>query len=215
MDRRVANTLVACAAFMALVVGLSVHRILAPGVMTPEQLSEKGLFVYEVPRRFADFSLIDHDGEPFTKADLQGKWSLLFFGYTFCPDICPLTMANLSRFTRSLEGTGLEDDTQVVMVSVDPQRDTPEKLGQYVHYFDEDYIGATGEYIEVFSLTRQLNVAFGYVPSGKDGEYQVSHSGEVILIDPEGHFHGFFKAPQDPERMRETYTAVREAYARR
>lgn len=213
MNRRVANTVIGCAAFMALLVGLSVHRILSPGIMTTAQLSEMGLFVYEVPRRFADFSLVDHDGEAFTKADLEGRWTLIFFGFTSCPDICPLTMAHLSRFSEMLEGTGLEEDTQVVMVSVDPQRDTPEKLEQYVHYFNEDFIGATGEYIEIFNLTRQLNVAFGYLP-GEDGEYLVTHSGEVILINPEGHFHGFFKAPQDPARMLETYSSVRESYAR-
>jgi protein SCO1/2 len=93
------------------------------------------------------------------------------------------------------------------MVSVDPQRDTPEKLGAYVKYFGEDYLGVTGEYIDIFNLARQVNIAFGYQPA-ENGNYLVSHSGEIVLINPNGDFHGFFKVPHDPEKMAANFRSV-------
>lgn len=213
MKKSVTNTVIMLVAVMALLVGLTVNRILSPSVMSREQMSENGLFVYEVPRRLDEFTLVDHEGEPFTREDLQSGWTLVFFGYTFCPDICPVTLASLSRFTDNLsEETDYGDDTDVVMVTVDPERDTPERLADYVSYFDEDYRGVTGEYIQIFNFARQLNVAFNYVPQEEEGEYLVSHSGAIAVINPEGHFHGFFKHPPEPEAMMQTYASMRESY---
>jgi len=207
MKRNVANTVLGLVAFMALLLGLLVHRVLSPTILSNEQLAENGLFVYEVPRNVQDFSLRDHNGEPFTKSNLAGKWSLLFFGYTYCPDICPITLATIRQFEGLLREAGVEDPLQVVLVSVDPQRDTPEKLGAYVSYFSEDYLGVTGEYIDIFNLARQLNIAFGYQPA-ENGNYLVSHSGEIAIINPNGDFHGFFKIPHDPEKMAANFTSV-------
>jgi protein SCO1/2 len=214
MQRNVANTVIGLVAFMALLVGLLVHKVLSPTMMNNEQLSENGLFVYDVPRRFADFQLTDQDGQPFTQDWFKGRWSLVYFGYTYCPDICPVTMATLRQFQQQL--AEVDEDaaaaTQVAFISVDPQRDTPEKLKQYVRYFGADYVGATGEYIDVFNLGRSLNVAFGYQAQGEGGDYLVNHTGEVMLINPEGHFHGFFKVPQDPAKMALTFRSVFAAW---
>jgi protein SCO1/2 len=184
--------------------------VLAPTILTNEQLSENGLFIYDVPHRLADFQLTDQDGKPFTQDWFKGHWSLVYFGYTYCPDICPVTMATLRQFQQQLAEVDKDAaaQTQVAFISVDPQRDTPEKLKQYVRYFGSDYVGATGEYIDIFNLARQLNVAFGYRPQGDGGAYLVDHSGEVVLINPEGHFHGFFKVPQDPAKMVLTFRSV-------
>lgn len=209
MQRNIANTVISLVAFIALVVGLLVHRVLSPPMMTPEQMLENGLFVYEVPRRISDFTLTDHDGQPFTQDWFKGKWSLVFFGYTYCPDICPITMATIHQFEQVLAEVdeNAAAQVQVAMISVDPERDTPERLKEYVYFFGEDYVGATGEYIDVFNLARQLNVAFGYVPQ-EDGTYLVNHSGEVVVINPEGHFHGFFKSPQDANKMALTFRSL-------
>jgi protein SCO1/2 len=207
MNRKIANTVIACVAFMALLVGLLVNRILSPTVMSNAQLSENGLFVYDIPRKISAFALTDHKGQPFTESWLQGKWSLVFFGYTFCPDICPITLATIRQFEQLLQDTEAAGQVQVAMISVDPQRDTPEKLGEYMGYFSADYVGATGEYIDIFNLGRQLNVAFGYQPV-EGGEYLVNHSGEIILVNPDGDFHGIFKVPHDPEKMAENFRSV-------
>ncbi len=209
MKRNIANTVIACVAFMALLLGLLVHRILSPTVMSNAQLTENGLFVYDLPRPVAAFALTDHNGVPFTQERLEGKWSLLFFGYTFCPDICPITLATIRQFEQLLQEADPEAAAllQVAMISVDPQRDTPEKLAAYMGYFNEEYVGVTGQYIDIFNLGRQLNVAFGYTPT-ENGEYLVNHSGEVILINPDGGFHGFFKVPHDPEKMTRNFRSV-------
>lgn len=211
MKRSVANTIIFCVAFMALVMGLTLRRVLSPAILTNAQLSENGLFVYEVPRSFNDFNLIDQNQEAFTADFFQDKWTLVFFGYTYCPDVCPITLATIKQFSGLLEDTDYAEDTQVVMVSVDPQRDTPEILSTYMSYFDESYVGATGEYIDIFNLARQLNIAFSYLPA-EDGDYLVSHSGEIILINPNGHFHGFFKIPHNPEKMASNYKSVRKTW---
>lgn len=210
MDRKIANTVISLVAFMAMVLGLFLYRFNAPGPMTNEQLRENGLFVYDLPRRFRDFNLSDHRGQPFNRQSLQGKWTLMFFGYTYCPDVCPLTLATISRFSEFLTETPYAGEVQVVMVSVDPMRDTTEKLAQYVTYFNPDYLGVNGEYIDIFNLASQLNIAFAYEPSDEAGNYLVSHSGEVVLINPNGHHHGFFKAPHDPQKMLDNFVALRE-----
>lgn len=212
MKPGVRNTVIGCVAFMVILVGLSVNRILTPPAMDRDSLNEQGLFVYDVPRRFSNFDLTFHTGETFSREDLEGKWTLIFFGFTYCPDICPLTMATLSRFSSLLEDTPYGEDTQVIMVSVDPDRDTPEKLAEYVGFFNDDYLAATSEYINIFTLARQLNIAFSYLPGEVEGEYEVSHSGEIPLINPYGDFHGFFKYPPVAEEMLETYTVVRENF---
>lgn len=207
MQRNIANTVIACVAFMALLIGLLVHRILSPAVLSNTQLAENGLFVYDLPRPVSAFALTDHNGVPFTQERIKGKWSLLFFGYTFCPDICPITLASIKQFEDLLQDTEAAGQIQVAMISVDPQRDTPEKLAQYMGFFSKDYVGVTGEYIDIFNLGRQLNVAFGYTPV-ENGEYLVNHSGEIVLINPNGEFHGFFKVPHDPEQMARNFRSV-------
>lgn len=213
MNKGVANTVIGCVAFMALVVGLTANRILSPAVMTQAQMSEQGLFVYDVPRRFADFKLTDHNNQPFTKAWLQGHWTLVFFGYTTCPDVCPTTMASINQFHKLLNEADAAAGTnlQVALVTVDPMRDTPEKLKAYVQYFGKDYVGVTGEYIEIFNLAHQLNIAFGYLPGKSETDYEVTHSGEIALINPDGDFQGFFKSPTDPQKMLVTFRSVLEA----
>jgi protein SCO1 len=209
INKGVANTIIGLVAFMALLIGLMVNRVLSPTVLNHEQLSEQGLFIYDTPRRFNDFSLTDHNNKPLTKALLNDRWTLVFFGYTSCPDVCPTTMATIHKFDEFLaeKDKKAADKLQVLFVSVDPMRDTPEKLNAYVKYFGEDYVGATGEYIEIFNLAHQLNIAFGYLP-GKEGAYDVTHSGEIALINPAGDFQGFFKSPPDPQKMLMTFRSV-------
>jgi protein SCO1/2 len=212
MNKQVSKTVISCVAFIALVLGLTLNRILTPVVLTNEQLSENGLFVYDVPRRISDFSLLDQNGDRVNLGLLNDKWSLIFFGYTYCPDICPLTMATLNQFSELSADEGAVVAPQVIMVSVDPERDTLEKLRDYVGYFNDDYLGLTGEYIDIFNFASQLNIAFAYVPGGED--YLVTHSGEIALINPNGHLHGFFKVPHDPVKMAENFEIVRSAWDR-
>ncbi|KGE04825.1 Cytochrome oxidase biogenesis protein Sco1/SenC/PrrC, putative copper metallochaperone [Pseudohaliea rubra DSM 19751] len=202
MTRGIRLTIVGVLAFVLLIVAGFVHRIQQPRVLTVSEMRANGLFLLDTPRELGDFALVDHRGEPFVPARLEGQWSLVFFGFTHCPDICPTTMAFLDRLAGKLEGTEAED-TAVFMVSVDPARDTVDQLASYVPYFNDDFTGVTGEFLDLYSFATKLNAPFRKVP-GQGEDYVVDHSANVVLINPRGDYHGFFKAPLDLAKMKVT-----------
>ncbi|MEQ8517181.1 MAG: SCO family protein, partial [Chromatocurvus sp.] len=193
--------------FILVIVAGFVYRVQQPRVMTDSEMQANGLYVLDTPRDIGDFSLLDHRGEAFTPERLEGEWTLIFFGFTHCPDICPTTMAFLDRFIGELEGTEAED-TEVVMISVDPARDSVEQLASYVPYFNEDFTGVTGDFLDLFRFATNLNTPFRKVP-GQGEDYVVDHSANVVLINPRGDYHGFFKAPLDMAKMKVTYRSAR------
>ncbi len=165
--RGVRLTIVAVLAFMLIVVAGFIHRVGQPRLMSETELQANGLYLMDPPRDIGDFALSSHRGEAFVPASLEGSWTLLFFGFTNCPDICPTTMAFLNNFVASLEGTEAED-TAVVMVSVDPARDTQEALATYVPYFNPEFTGVTGEFLDLFRFATALNTPFRKVPGQGD-----------------------------------------------
>ena len=188
--------------FMTIVVASFIHRVGEPRIMSLAETRANGLFLFDTPRDVGDFSLTDHRGLSFTRDDLRGRWTLIFVGFTHCPDICPTTMAELAKLKSQLADTEASD-ARVVMVSVDPARDTPDRLAQYVPYFHPDFIGVTGEFADILSLAQRLNAPFRKV-SEPDGGYQMEHSANVMLMNPRGDYHGFFRAPLDIPKMRVT-----------
>lgn len=193
--------------FMALVVMSFVHRIQQPRVMTTAEMQVNGLYLFETPRDPGQFALQSHRGKPFTASDLQGKWTMIFFGFTHCPDVCPTTLSFLSQLMSQLESTEV-GDTAVVMVSVDPARDTADVLQDYVPYFNQEFTGVTGEFVDILKFARTFNAPFRKV-TAEDGSYQVDHSANIVLVNPRGHYHGFFKAPLDLAKMKVTYRSAR------
>jgi protein SCO1/2 len=147
----------------------------------------------QTPRKFSEFELTDHKGQPFGMEQLKDKWSLIFFGFTHCPDICPTTMASAAKMYAGLEDNE-KDQLQVILISLDPERDTTEKLAEYVPYFNPDFIGATGNKYVLLKLATELNVAFSKVEL-EGGGYTIDHSGNMILVNPYGHYYGFLKPP--------------------
>ena len=206
--RGILLTVIGIVAFIVLIIVMFIHGLNQPRIMTPADLRNNGAFLFDKHRAFKEFSLLDDNGQPFTSANLQGKWSMIFFGFTFCPDICPTTMALLNRFyAKQLEGS-YGDDLQIIMVSVDPARDTPEKLHTYVQYFNPAFTGVTGEFLALHSFATQLSIPFAKVPGGGEN-YTVEHSGNIALINPAGHYVGFFKAPLDLAKLNITYQSIR------
>lgn len=209
-SRNIKLTVAAVLVFITVIVAGFVYRIQLPRVMTNAEMQANGLYLLQTPRNFGELNLIDHHGEPFTRARLEGKWSLVFFGFTYCPDICPTTMAFLNRFMGAVEGTEAED-TQVVMVTVDPARDTVEQLAGYVPFFNPAFIGVTGEFLDIHRFATALNTPFRKLP-GQDENYLVDHSANVVLINPRGDYHGFFKTPLDQAKMKVTYRSARHLW---
>ncbi|MGH8248007.1 MAG: SCO family protein, partial [Gammaproteobacteria bacterium] len=135
------------------------------------------------PKQIREFVLIDQDGAPFDLARLRGKWSFVFFGYTHCPDVCPITLSVLGLVHGALAAEGPEGESvQTLFVTVDPKRDSPQRLADYVRYFDKDFIGLGGTQEQVSSLSSQLGVAYFHSPASADGNYLVDHSAAVFLI---------------------------------
>lgn len=162
------------------------------------------------PRPVPAVSLTDHTGAQFGRANLEGRWSLLFFGFTHCPDICPMTMVQLDEVERLLAAGGARtDDLQTIFVSVDPDRDSPDRLAEYVKYFNEDFIGVSGEPEELQKLTRGLGAVYFIEDKDPDNDYLVDHSASVFVIDPEGRLIGVFTTPHEPDDMAARLQAIR------
>ncbi|MBL8260090.1 MAG: SCO family protein [Candidatus Competibacteraceae bacterium] len=207
----------------ATLIGLALAGVLALGMgvwlgdrlfgqrPAPASLDIAGIYLTD-RRPFEEFRLIHHSGQPFTRADLKGKWTFLYFGYSFCPDVCPVTLVELNRLQKLLAGQGADADTAYVFVSVDPQRDTPQRLQEYVTYFNPKFQGATGPAEELSRLTRPLHVFYqrGTAAEGS-ANYTVDHTSTVTLIDPEGLPRAIFTPPQNPERMAQDFLKIRAA----
>ncbi len=153
-------------------------------------------------------NLVRDDGTAFHLADLRGKWSLVFFGFTHCPDVCPTTLGMLAQVHTTLQqNPAYAGRGQVVFVSVDPQRDTPAQLASYVHYFHKDFIGVTADEAELKPLTRALGVLFMKVSQGGP-QYTVDHSAAVFFIDPAGRLVSVLTPPHTAELVIARFNAV-------
>jgi protein SCO1/2 len=217
--RNIFVTVIVLVAFSLLSVGMFVSKLLSPRLMTEQDLQLNGAYVFDQPRIIKPFQLVDEDGQEFTLEKLQGVWSLLFFGYSSCPDICPTTLADLKQFKSMLAGTPYAADTQIVLVSVDPGRDTVAQLRQYIRYFDPQFIAVTGDFMALQNLAANVNAAFTKSISADGESYQVDHTSNIVLVNPYGHYHGFFK-PQatlsegqfDPGKLKITYQSIRKSF---
>jgi protein SCO1/2 len=138
-----------------------------------------------------DFSLVDHTGARRTLADYKGKAVAIFFGYTHCPDVCPTTMAEMSGVMKQLGNDA--ERVQVLFVSVDPERDTPEFLAKYVPAFDPRFVGLSGSVEEVAATAKEFKVFYQKVPGSEPDQYSVDHFAGMYLFDPQGRIRVFVK----------------------
>ncbi|HSD75272.1 MAG TPA: SCO family protein [Steroidobacteraceae bacterium] len=156
------------------------------------------------PRELPQFSLISHEGRPFERAALQGHWTLMFFGFTHCPGICPMTLTTLADVRKRLHDLPPGDLPQIVLVSLDPERDTPERLAQYVVRFDPTTVGVTGSAEAVDQFAASLGITHRKVPAG-GSDYMIDHSAVVLLLDRGGREAAVFSPPHDPEQLSADY----------
>lgn len=163
---------------------------------SPSVPATKAATMYPAPRPVPEFSLTRADGKPLTRADWQGRWTIAFFGFTNCPDICPNTLGVMRDVHKELAAKGLRDKVRFDFISVDPERDTPETLARYVAFFSPDFVGATGSDDELQRLTRSLGLLYTRTPTG-NGDYSVDHSASVVIIGPKPELVGLFRPPLD------------------
>ena len=154
------------------------------------------LVAFPERRPLAEFILVDDAKQVFALKSLQARWSFLFFGFMYCPDICPTTLYDLSKVKEALLQYGLSDnEVQFVFISVDPARDKAAKLQRYVEYFDPSFLATTGSVGQLTNLTRQLGAPFRAEPETAENVYEVTHSSAIYLVDPKGHYAGVISPP--------------------
>lgn len=148
---------------------------------------------YPKLRDVPEFTFTDQHGQPFTQDSLRSHWSLVFVGYTYCPDICPTTLASLARVYPKLQAIPSEYPLQVVFISVDPQRDSIARLNEFIAYFNQDFIAVTADHESLFPMTRSLGLIYALVDSSENTNYLVDHSASVVVVNPQGQVVGRFK----------------------
>ncbi len=176
-------------------------------ILLPDQV----MTLFPAPKPLAAFAFKDHEDRAFDLSRLRGKWSFLFFGYTHCPDICPTTLATLARAHENIAKSAAgAKDVQFVFISVDPNRDTAGKLGQYVTYFDTAFLGVTGDDAQLGNLAAQLGAAYQLAITPGMENYPVYHTTAVFLVDPRARYHAVFAPPLDAEGISRRFEVLRE-----
>jgi len=166
---------------------------------------------FPVARQLAPFTLVDHNNEVFNETTLRQRWSFLFFGYTHCPDVCPTTLSVLNSVAQQLQD--VDADVRFVFISVDPERDTPEKLARFVSYFNKNFIGVTGSEQQIEQFTRELGIMHMRVAAEENATgYLVDHTASVLLIDPDGRYHAVFSPPLSAGKISDDFRKILKAY---
>jgi protein SCO1/2 len=197
---RVQKTVFILVALVALVLGLTVNKVLSGrGQGDPTALIDAGIILLPTSRSLPDLKMTNQDGKPVVMNELKGKWTMLFFGYTFCPDICPTTLAQLRQIKSELP-KDVVGKLQIVLVSVDPNRDTPQQLKQYLGYFDPEFQGVTASVDDIQKLANAVSIPFIPADTSKPN-YTVDHSGNLALLGPDGTQRGFIRSPLNNQKM--------------
>jgi protein SCO1/2 len=195
-------------AAIAMTAGIWSARQLLQSRVEPDELASTR---FPVARQVESFALSDHNGNTFDNAALRDRWSFLFFGYTHCPDVCPITLNVLNSVAQRLG----DDDAEVrfIFVTIDPERDTPELLARFVTYFNGDFVGVTGSADELEQFTKQLGVLYmRTAPEGSPEGYLMDHSAAVFLFDPGGRYHAVFTPPLSADTIAGDFNKMLEAY---
>jgi protein SCO1/2 len=152
----------------------------------------------------AEFTLTDENGETVTRESLRGRWTFAFVGYTNCPDICPVAMANLRQTDKLLSNELPQPD--YLLITADPEHDTPEKLQAYTNFYGEHFHGLTGDLDTLRELAKSLNAVF--VHREVDGDLLVDHSGHFALLNPDGELAAVIQPPHNPHNLAEAFERI-------
>lgn len=185
----------------------------APPQSESQVLELEHATVFPESRPLPAFTLVDEHSSAYGPQQLTGRWSFLYFGFMNCPDVCPTTLAALAAARRELASLPAPQQPEVVFVSVDPGRDTPERLADYVAYFDPSFKGVTGTADEIKRLSDGLGVAVIIGPVSAQGSYTVDHSASVFLVSPEGRVVALFGTPHTPDGIAHDYRLILQRLA--
>ena len=172
--------------------------------------------LFDPPRELPAFNLRQSDGTPLVPGELKGHWTLVFLGFTYCPDVCPMTLTQMAQAQRQWESIPEARRPRVLLVSVDPERDTPDRLGEYAHAFHKDTLAATADIPALEDFAKSISMVFAKVPAEEGmpaDQYSVDHSASMAVLDPQGRMSGLIQPPLDPAAIARDMAALSEAAA--
>ena len=197
--------------FIITVMSLFINKLTTPRTLSNNELLVNGLFLFEKPKQISDFEFFSSNNRSFTKEDLLGKWTVMYFGFSRCPDECPTTMYELSKLVKILREKNYDlENKQWVLVTIDPERDSPEDIDKYAKGFDDDFMGVSNERPMLLNLATQLSVN-NVMPGSNhnmDHSHLDNHVNSIILLNPKGEYAGLFRPPFSTSRLSLTYQSV-------
>ena len=170
---------------------------------------QKAVSLLEQPRELPTFKMTNQNGLEFSNKDLKNTWSFIFFGFTNCPDICPITLSIMDQVSGQLDKN---ISAQNIFISVDPERDKPEKIKEYVAHFNNEMIGLTGNEKQINTLTQNLGAIYSIQNSDTEN-YLVDHSAHIFVIAPNGKLAALFSTPHDAKTISDDFKIISQAYS--
>ena len=210
------TTLVILIAAVAAGLGLLASQKYFGAQPVPGWPQTQAVRLFQPARELPEFSLRQSDGTQLVPGELHGHWTLVFLGFTHCPDVCPMTLAQMSQAQKQWESIPEAIRPRVLFVSVDPERDSPGRIGEYAHAFHKDTLAATADVPALEKFAASLSMVFAKVPPADgepDDQYSVDHSASMALLDPQGRMSGLVQPPFDPNLIAADLAALTEAAA--
>ncbi|MDB9813214.1 SCO family protein [Gammaproteobacteria bacterium] len=212
MSKNIKISLLLIVLFMTAVQFLFINKLTTPRYLSAPELLVNGFYLFPESKAFSDFTLVTANNKTINQNDLIGKWTLMYFGFTLCPDECPVAMSLIRNLYATLEKKDFDlSDKQTILVTIDPENDSPEIVDKYAKAFNQNFIGARSNRPMLLSLATQLNVMVIEPPITHEAhsiDHLENHTNNILLIDPQGKFFGFFRPPFDEEKFLLTYQSV-------
>jgi len=200
----------------AIAIGLGIYSYQKTNLSNSNisELLKHATYLYDNKKAIADYDLVDHNGNPFTPNDIRGTWTFWFFGFTHCPDICPITLGTLSASVNKLKTEhNISDKINIIFVSVDPERDDTASLKTYVNAFSEHAIGVTAEQNKLTPFLKNMGiVAVKQDNNGQLKDYLVDHSSSIFLIAPDTGISAYFGSPHEVNSIVQDFLTINKFY---
>tara|TARA_Y100000768_G_C23823330_1_gene607648 strand:+ start:168 stop:818 length:651 start_codon:yes stop_codon:yes gene_type:complete len=212
MSRNIKISLILIALFIVAVLSLFINKLTTPRYLSPNELLVNGYYQFPNPKEFSNFQFSSSNNLLLNKNIFKEKWTLVYFGFTSCPAECPVAMSLMKNLYSTLATKGFDlSDKQVLLVTIDPENDSANDIDKYAKAFNKSFIGIRGDRPMLLSLATQLNVMVIEPPKSMHSNnisHLENHSNNILLINPDGKYAGFFRPPFDEEKLLLTYQSV-------
>ena len=212
MTRNIKISLTLIVLFIVAVLSLFINKLTTPRYLSPNELLVNGYYQFPNPKEFSNFQFFSSNDLLLNKNIFREKWTLVYFGFTRCPAECPVAMSSMKNLYSTLASKGFDlSDKQVLLVTIDPENDSANDVDKYAKGFNNSFIGMRGERPMLLSLATQLNVMVIEPPKNihsNNISHLENHSNNILLINPDGKYVGFFRPPFDEQKLLLTYQSV-------